>query len=163
MLAHGTGLCYIEEAFHAFYKEALGLTKLSARERARIGLLALIIAAAVLFFCGILLLSQQGMIAERQKAINRLERSIKDYRAQNASLEEEIAQASDASTICYAAARDLNMIPAEAAEAVYLVAVDTRPAAVTASAETEESVNTSVANEADVPAGTIHVSADSGN
>ena len=44
-----------------------------------------------------------------------------------------------------------------------LVAVDTRPAAVTASAETEESVNTSVANEADVPAGTIHVSADSGN
>ena len=48
MLAHGTGLCYIEEAFHAFYKEALGLTKLSARERARIGLLALIIAAAVL-------------------------------------------------------------------------------------------------------------------
>ena len=51
MLAHGTGLCYIEEAFHAFYKEALGLTKLSARERARIGLLALIIAAAVLFFC----------------------------------------------------------------------------------------------------------------
>ena len=69
MLAHGTGLCYIEEAFHAFYKEALGLTKLSARERVRIGLLALIIAAAVLFFCGILLLSQQGMIAERQKAI----------------------------------------------------------------------------------------------
>ena len=42
MLAHGAGLCYIEEAFHAFYKEALGLTKLSARERARIGLLALI-------------------------------------------------------------------------------------------------------------------------
>ena len=130
----------------------------------RISVRALVlIVAAVLFFCGILLLSQQGMIAERQKAINRLERSIKDYRAQNASLEEEIAQASDASTICYAAARDLNMIPAEAAEAVYLVAVDTRPAAVTASAETEESVNTSVANEADVPAGTIHVSADSGN
>ena len=50
MLAHGTGLCYIEEAFHAFYKEALGLTKLSARERARMGLLALVVAAAALFF-----------------------------------------------------------------------------------------------------------------
>ena len=50
MLAHGAGLCYIEGAFHAFYKEALGLTKLSARERARIGLLALIIAAAVILF-----------------------------------------------------------------------------------------------------------------
>ena len=121
------------------------------------------LTALLLFICGLCVLLQQGTIADRQKDINRLERSIKDYRAQNASLEEEIAQASDASTICYAAARDLNMIPAEAAEAVYLVAVDTRPAAVTASAETEESVNTSVANEADVPAGTIHVSADSGN
>ena len=127
----------------------------------RISVRALVlIVAAVLFFCGVLLLSQQGMIAERQKAINRLERSIKDYRAQNASLEEEIAQASDASTICYAAARDLKMIPAGAAEAVYLVAVDTRPAAVTASNETEENSGTA-AN--DVPAGTIHVSADSGN
>ena len=58
----------------------------------RISVRALVlIVAAVLFFCGILLLSQQGMIAERQKAINRLERSIKDYRAQNASLEEEFA------------------------------------------------------------------------
>ena len=50
MLAHGTGLCYIEEAFHAFYKEALGLTKLSARERARIGLLALVLLAVVLLW-----------------------------------------------------------------------------------------------------------------
>lgn len=129
----------------------------------RISVRALVlIVAAVLFFCGILLLSQQGMIAERRRPStvwNAPSRII----VPNASLEEEIAQASDASTICYAAARDLNMIPAEAAEAVYLVAVDTRPAAVTASAETEESVNTSEANEADVPAGTIHVSADSGN
>ena len=114
-------------------KEGKSLNEALRREYSkggvRISVRALVlIVAAVLFFCGILLLSQQGMIAERQKALNRLERSIKDYRTQNASLEEEIAQASDASTICYAAARDLNMIPAEAAEAVYLVAVDTRPA-----------------------------------
>ena len=121
-----------------------------------------LIVAAVLFFCGILLLSQQGMIAERQKALNRLERSIKDYRTQNASLEEEIAQASDASTICYAAARDLNMIPAEAAEAVYLVAVDTRPA-LTASNDTAQTAETDAVQEAANPSDTIHVSADSGN
>lgn len=129
----------------------------------RISVRALVlIVAAVLFFCGILLLSQQGMIAERQKALNRLERSIKDYRTQNASLEEEIAQASDASTICYAAARDLNMIPAEAAEAVYLVAVDTRPA-LTASNDTAQTAETDAVQEAANPSDTIHVSAYSGN
>ena len=129
----------------------------------RISVRALVlIVAAVLFFCGILLLSQQGMIAERQKALNRLERSIKDYRAQNASLEEEIAQASDASTICYAAARDLNMIPAEAAEAVYLVAVDTRPA-LTASNDTAQTAETDAVQKTTNPSDTIHVSADSGN
>ena len=129
----------------------------------RISVRALVlIVAAVLFFCGILLLSQQGMIAERQKALIRLERSIKDYRTQNASLEEEIAQASDASTICYAAARDLNMIPAEAAEAVYLVAVDTRPA-LTASNDTAQTAETDAVQEAANPSDTIHVSADSGN
>ena len=129
----------------------------------RISVRALVlIVAAVLFFCGILLLSQQGMIAERQKALNRLERSIKDYRAQNASLEEEIAQASDASTICYAAARDLNMIPAEAAEAVYLVAVDTRPA-LTASNDTAQTAETDAVQKTTNPSDMIHISADSGN
>ena len=123
----------------------------------RISVRALVlIVAAVLFFCGILLLSQQGMIAER------LERSIKDYRTQNASLEEEIAQASDASTICYAAARDLNMIPAEAAEAVYLVAVDTRPA-LTASNDTAQTAETDAVQKTTNPSDTIHVTADSGN
>ena len=148
-------------------KEGKSLNEALRREYSkggvRISVRALVlIVAAVLFFCGILLLSQQGMIAERQKALNRLERSIKDYRTQNASLEEEIAQASDASTICYAAARDLNMIPAEAAEAVYLVAVDTRPA-LTASNDTAQTAETDAAQETANPPDTIHVSADSGN
>ena len=148
-------------------KEGKSLNEALRREYSkggvRISVRALVlIVAAVLFFCGILLLSQQGMIAERQKALNRLERSIKDYRTQNASLEEEIAQASDASTIRYAAARDLNMIPAEAAEAVYLVAVDTRPA-LTASNDTAQTAETDAVQEAANPSDTIHVSADSGN
>ncbi|MEG2702970.1 MAG: hypothetical protein RSA65_10155, partial [Clostridia bacterium] len=47
--------------------------------------------------------------------------------AANEQIKEQIAEASDAATICYAAARNLNMIPAESAEAIHLVAVDTRP------------------------------------
>ena len=148
-------------------KEGKSLNEALRREYSksgvRISVRALVlIVAAVLFFCGIVLLSQQGMIAERQKALNRMERSIKDYRTQNASLEEEIAQASDASTICYAAARDLNMIPAEAAEAVYLVAVDTRPAR-TASYDTAQTAETDAVQKTTNPSDTIHVTADSGN
>lgn len=92
------------------------------------------LTALLLFICGLCVLLQQGTIADRQKDINRLERSIADCRSQNAALETQIAEASTEAAICYAAARDLNMIPAESAEAIHLVAVDTRPMA---SAETE--------------------------
>lgn len=89
------------------------------------------LTALLLFICGLCVLLQQGTIADRQKDINRLERSIADCRSQNAALETQIAEASTEAAICYAAARDLNMIPAESAEAIHLVAVDTRPMAST--------------------------------
>lgn len=94
------------------------------RVSVRFGIFAI---ALTLFLCGICLLVQQGAIVERQKAVNRMERSVSDCRSANAELETRIAEASDAATICYAAARNLNMIPAESAEAIHLVAVDTRP------------------------------------
>ena len=47
--------------------------------------------------------------------------------AANAELETRVAEASDAAVICYAASQNLNMIPAESAEAIHLVAMDTRP------------------------------------
>ena len=89
--------------------------------------LGVFLTALLLFICGLCVLLQQGAIADRQKAINRLERSIADCRSQNAALETQIAEASTEAAICYAAARDLNMIPAESAEAIHLVAMDTRP------------------------------------
>ena len=95
------------------------------------------LTALLRFICGLCVLLQQGTIADRQKDINRLERSIADCRSQNAALETQIAEASTEAAICYAAARDLNMIPAESAEAIHLVAVDTRPMA---SAGTETDV-----------------------
>lgn len=104
--------------------------------------------AFTLFFCGVYLLTQQGIIADRQKAINRVERSIKDYRAQNTTLEAQIADASDSAKIKYAAARDLNMIPSEAAEAIHLVAMDTRPMSATArAADGQQAVQTAAASQ----------------
>lgn len=103
--------------------------------------LGVFLTALLLFICGLCILLQQGAIADRQKAINRLERSISDCRSQNAALETQIAEASTEAAICYAASQDLNMIPAESAEAIHLVAMDTRPLAsggieVTAQADT---------------------------
>ena len=99
--------------------------------------LGIFLTALLLFVCGLCVLLQQGVIAERQKTINRLERSIADCRSQNDALQTQIDEASDAATICYAAARDLNMIPAESAVAIHLVAMDTRPlSAASTSAQT---------------------------
>lgn len=114
-------------------KEEVQLMESVLRESSKGGIrvsvrLMILTIAATLFFCGIYLLTQQGIIVDRQKAVNRLERSISDYRSQNAGLEAQIAEASDSAKVCYAAAQNLNMIPAEAAEAIHLVAVDTRPA-----------------------------------
>lgn len=83
--------------------------------------------ALLLFVCGLCVLVQQGAIVERQKAVNRLERSIADCRSQNDALQTQINEASDETAICYAAVQNLNMIPAKSATAIHLVAVDTRP------------------------------------
>ena len=111
------------------------MSKGGTRISVRTGILLI---AVLLFVCGISILIQQGTIADRQNAVNRLESSIADCRSQNAALETQIAEASDAATICYAAARNLNMIPAESAEAIHLVAVDTRPKAATAQAAQQQ-------------------------
>lgn len=86
-----------------------------------------LIMAAMLFVCGLAVLYQQGQIANRQKEINRLDRAIAECRKENAALSDEVAAASDPAVICYAASQRLNMIPSEAAHAIHLVAVDTRP------------------------------------
>lgn len=101
------------------------------------------LTALLLFICGLCVLLQKGTIADRQKDINRLERSIADCRSQNAALETQIAEASTEAAICYAAARDLNMIPAESAEAIHLVAVDTRPMA-SAGTETQAQADAAI-------------------
>ncbi len=89
---------------------------------------AILVIAIFGFVAGLLSLSQQGQLAERQKALNRMNKEIEQYAKVNNEIAGQIADASDATTICYTAARNLHMIPAEAAEAIHLVAMDTRPA-----------------------------------
>lgn len=83
--------------------------------------------AAVLFVCGLILLYQQGQIVQRQKMLNALESEMRVCRSQNMTLESRIAEASDASVICYAASQELGMVPAETISAIHLTAADTRP------------------------------------
>lgn len=116
------------------------MSKGGVRTSVRMGVF---LTALLLFICGLCVLLQQGTIADRQKDINRLERSIADCRSQNAALETQIAEASTEAAICYAAARDLNMIPAESAEAIHLVAVDTRPMA-SAGTETQAQADAAI-------------------
>lgn len=87
----------------------------------------LLVMAVLLFVCGLTILYQQGQIASRQKEINRLDRAIAECREANEALNAQVEAASDPAVICYAAAQNLNMIPASAAHAIHLDAVDTRP------------------------------------
>ena len=120
------------------------------------------LTALLLFICGLCVLLQQGTIADRQKDINRLERSIADCRSQNAALETQIAEASTEAAICYAAARDLNMIPAESAEAIHLVAVDTRPMA-SAGTETQARADAAIEVPSEQTTSATHVPAVASN
>ena len=120
------------------------------------------LTALLLFICGLCVLLQQGTIADRQKDINRLERSIADCRSQNAALETQIAEASTEAAICYAAARDLNMIPAESAEAIHLVAVDTRPMA-SAGTETQAQADAAIEVPSEQTTSATHVPAVASN
>ena len=120
------------------------------------------LTALLLFICGLCVLLQQGTIADRQKDINRLERSIADCRSQNAALETQIAEASTEAAICYAAARDLNMIPAASAEAIHLVAVDTRPMA-SAGTETQARADAAIEVPSEQTTSATHVPAVASN
>lgn len=89
------------------------------------GAMALLLTMVVIL--GTILLIQQGMLVQKLRSAKTASQRIEEIRDVNASLTAQIAEASDAATICYAAARDLGMVPAESAQAIHLTAVDTRP------------------------------------
>ncbi|MEG0268669.1 MAG: hypothetical protein RR821_00325 [Clostridia bacterium] len=119
--------------------------------------------ALSIFLGGLYLLIQQGVIADRQKAINRMADKLTACRSANAAIETQISDASDKATICYAAARDLNMIPAETAKAIHLVAMDTRPDEVASQAQAPITVDASAAMQVQEGVESTHVPMRAGN
>lgn len=101
------------------------------------------LTALLLFICGLCVLLQQGTIADRQKDINRLETLHRGLPQPERRPGNTDCGGFYRGAICYAAARDLNMIPAESAEAIHLVAVDTRPMA-SAGTETQAQADAAI-------------------
>jgi len=88
---------------------------------------AMMMTFALLVAFALMLLTQQGVLdqyARRVKAVDQknavLQTNIQDLQGQ-------IAEASDQATICYAAARNIGMVPAASTQAIHLTAMDTRP------------------------------------
>lgn len=87
---------------------------------------AVLIMAVVMLF-SVILLVQQGNIIARETNLRQINGKIETAREDIADISAQIAAASDNVQICYTAARDLDMIPAESAQAIYLTALSTRP------------------------------------
>jgi len=87
---------------------------------------AAIVCGLLVFICLFTIGYQRSIIAACQTQINAQEKEIKACVAQNERLTDELEAARDISNIGYAA-RNLGLIRADAVEAVYLTAVDTRP------------------------------------
>ena len=88
---------------------------------------AVIICAALLFACLFTIDYQLSTLQGIQEQRNGVAADVDACEIRKEELEDAFAAACSETNILYAAARDLKMIPAEAAEAVYLVPVDTRP------------------------------------
>jgi cell division protein FtsL len=80
-----------------------------------------------LLICSLILLVQQGSLVHAEQRLQTVNQRIESVKTSNADLKQQIAEASDSATICYAAARDLGMVPASSTQAIHLTAMDTRP------------------------------------
>lgn len=113
---------------------------------------AFLLVMAVALSFAMVLLVQTGTLAQRQRSLKMLNQRMEEMKTANADLTNQIAEASDSSNICYAAARNLGMVPATSAQAIHLTAVDTRPnnsaASVSAAADAQavQQVQTADAN-----------------
>ena len=84
-----------------------------------------IIAAIILL--GALLLGKWGTLQYEQNELCSVNESIERSAKTIAALVRQVDEASDEMVICYTAAHELDMIPASAAAAIHLSAMDTRP------------------------------------
>ncbi|NLO86656.1 MAG: hypothetical protein GX096_14705 [Clostridiales bacterium] len=109
---------------------------------------SILFLSVILFTCCMILVFQYGQVVQMQTKINNSIDQIKVSSFANEELKTLIAEASDSATICYAAARDLNMVPAESVEAIHLVAEDPRPRKKVAVAQNDQQTQISAENQA---------------
>lgn len=88
---------------------------------------AIVIILAIVMMFSIILLVQQGNIIAKENSVRQMNAKVQATREEISSLNAQIDEASDPVQICYAAARNLDMIPADSAQAIYLTALSTRP------------------------------------
>ena len=103
---------------------------------------AILLIVFLLVAMGLTLLVKEGNVVQRQRRTASINQRIETLKTENAGYSAKIAEASDPATICYAAARDIGLVPADSTQAIQLTAMETRPAApgsqVSAAAATQE-------------------------
>ena len=88
---------------------------------------ALILFAVLFLILSVVLLVQQGNLVAKQNAIRQMNAKITATQTVVADITSKIDEASDPVKICYTAARELDMVPGDSAQAIYLTAPSTRP------------------------------------
>lgn len=88
---------------------------------------AVVLILSAFVFFSILLLVQQGNVMAKESVVRQMEEKVTAMQAVVTDIQAQIDTASDPVQICYAAARDLDMVPGESAQAIYLIALNTRP------------------------------------
>jgi cell division protein FtsL len=88
---------------------------------------AVTLMLAVFILFSVIVLVQQGNIIAKNSAISLLNDKITATQTVVSGIQAQIDEASDPVQICYTAAQDLDMVPSESAQAIYLTALSTRP------------------------------------
>ena len=88
---------------------------------------AILLILAVVMLFSVVLLVQQGNIIAREESLRQMNVNVQATREDIAGIQAQIDEATDPVAICYTAARELGMIPADSAQAILLTAMSTRP------------------------------------
>lgn len=90
---------------------------------------AILLIILLMVTMALILLVKEGNVVQRQRRTASVSQRIETLKAENDGYNAKIAEASDPATICYAAARNIGLIPADSTQAIHLTAMETRPSA----------------------------------
>ena len=88
---------------------------------------AVLLILVIVMVFSVILLVEQGNIIAKEDAVSMMNAKVQATREDIAGIQAQIDEVSDPVAVCYTAARDLDMIPADSAQAIYLTALSTRP------------------------------------